>query len=152
MKLPFDTRPTSHPTANMPTRSTLCRSLFATLVLSVSPMAQAQDCKADDYSPICTDMRAQAAYEQADGDLNTVYQQVLKRLSQPRNEYIDYPALKTKFTAAQRQWVRFRDSECDAWYGVNQAGTGRNADQMTCLLKRTQQRTQQLQEWQAYLP
>lgn len=133
-------------------RSTLCHGLVATLVLSAAPLAQAQDCKADDYSPICTDMRAQAAYEAADSDLNKVYQQVLKRLSQPRTEEIDYPTLKTKFTQAQRQWVRFRDSECDAWYGVNQAGTGRNADQMACLLKRTQQRTGQLQEWQAYLP
>jgi len=133
-------------------RSTLSRRVFAALVLAASSSAQAQDCKADDYSPICTDMRAQAAYEAADSDLNKVYQQVLKRLSQPRTEDIDYPTLKTKFTQAQRQWVRFRDSECDAWYGVNQAGTGRNADQMACLLKRTQQRTGQLQEWQAYLP
>lgn len=115
-------------------------------------MTHAQDCKADDYSPICTDMRAQAVYDQADSDLNLVYQRLLKTLSQPRTEYLDYPALKTKFVQAQRQWVRFRESECDAWYLVNQAGTGRNADHMTCLLRRTQQRTQQLQEWQANLP
>ena len=132
--------------------STLCRSLFVALVLSASPIANAQDCKADDYSPICTDMRAQAVYDQADSDLNTLYQRLLKTLSQPRNEQLDYPALKTKFVEAQRQWVRFRDSECSAWYVINQAGTGRNADQMTCLLHRTQQRTAQLQEWQANLP
>lgn len=97
-------------------------------------------------------MRAQAVYDQADSDLNTLYQRLLKTLSQPRNEQLDYPALKTKFVEAQRQWVRFRDSECAAWYVINQAGTGRNADQMTCLLHRTQQRTAQLQEWQANLP
>ncbi len=139
----------------MPTlhlRSTFCRSLCAALVLSASSTAHAQDCKADDYSPICTDMRAQAVYDQADSALNAAYQRLLKTLSQPRNEDIDYPALKTRFIEAQRQWVRFRDSECAAWYLINQAGTGRNADQMTCLLRRTQQRTQQLQEWQSNLP
>lgn len=101
---------------------------------------------------MCEDMRAQAVYDRVDNELNAAYQQLLKRMSQPQSEYLDYPTLKAKFIEAQRQWVRFRNKECDAWYVVNQAGTGRNADQMTCMVKRTKDRTKQLKEWASYLP
>lgn len=128
------------------------RLLVVGSLLASSCAVHAQDCPKDDLSPMCEDQRAQAVYELADNELNTVYQQLLKRMSKSQSEYLDYPTLKVKFIEAQRQWLRFRNSECDAWYVINQAGTGRNADQMSCLVTRTKDRTKQLKEWAAYLP
>lgn len=128
------------------------RLLVVGSLLASSGAVHAQDCPKDDLSPMCEDQRAQAVYELADNELNTVYQQLLKRMSKSQSEYLNYPTLKVKFIEAQRQWLRFRNSECDAWYVINQAGTGRNADQMSCLVTRTKDRTKQLKEWAAYLP
>ncbi|NMC24446.1 MAG: DUF1311 domain-containing protein, partial [Serratia sp.] len=96
--------------------------------------------------------RAQAVFEQTDHQLNVSYQQLIKKMSQPKDEYLDYPALKTRFVEAQQQWLRFRDKECDAWYLINQAGAQRNTDQMACLIQRTKDRTAQLKEWIIALP
>jgi uncharacterized protein YecT (DUF1311 family) len=123
--------------------------IFALLAITID--ARAQDCRKDDFSPMCTDMRASAQFDSADQRLNLVYQQLLRELSKPAEKYLDYPALKTKFIEAQRKWVAFRDAECDAWFVINEAGTGRDADQFKCLIDRTNDRTKQLKAWQANL-
>jgi uncharacterized protein YecT (DUF1311 family) len=128
------------------------RLLLVSALLAMAIDARAQDCPKDDFSPICTDMRADAQFEKADRQLNLVYQSLLRQISKPAEQYLDYPALKTKFIEAQRKWLAFRDAECEAWFVVNEAGTGRNADQLQCLIDRTNDRTKQLEEWQANLP
>jgi uncharacterized protein YecT (DUF1311 family) len=128
------------------------RLAVACALLAVTIFARAQDCPKDDVSPACTDMRANASFERADQELNIVYQQLLLRMSKPAEQYLDYPTLRSKFVDAQRKWIDFRDAECDAWYVVNEAGTGRNDDLMECLVDRTKNRTQQLKAWQANLP
>jgi len=121
--------------------------LYLAACLWLPMAAQAEECPSDDLSPICTDMRMQAQYEEADNQLNLSYKQLMKIMSQPAGQYIDFPALKSQFVEAQRQWLRFRDKECNAWYLINQAGAQRNADQMHCLINRTLERNQQLKEW-----
>ncbi|WP_181156683.1 lysozyme inhibitor LprI family protein [Paraburkholderia sp. BL21I4N1] len=113
---------------------------------------QAQECKPNDVSDPCVEQATQREFERADRDLNATYSQVVRKISVPKNEYVDYPALKAKLAEAQRQWVRFRDSECDAWYKVSEAGTGRNAFQSNCLTQRTVDRTRELKAWLEYLP
>ena len=66
--------------------------------------------------------------------------------SQP-DPYVDFPTLKRQFIEAQRQWLSFRDKECEAWYLINQAGAQRNIDHLACLRDRTADRVQQLQRW-----
>ncbi|MFS7382089.1 lysozyme inhibitor LprI family protein [Rahnella inusitata] len=136
----------------MPVNIRFCPLLIAAGLLFSPVIALAEDCPKDDLSPMCEDMRAQAVFEQTDHQLNVSYQQLIKKMSQPKDEYLDYPALKTRFVEAQRQWVRFRDKECDAWYLINQAGAQRNTDQMACLIQRTKDRTAQLKEWIIALP
>src|SRR5580704_6847372 len=95
-------------TSYMP-KSPRCRRLLVVAgLLASSCVVHAQECPKDDISPMCEDRRAQAVYDRADNELNTAYQQLLKRMSQPQSEYLDYPTLKAKFIEAQRQWVRFR--------------------------------------------
>lgn len=91
--------------------------------------------------------RSEAEFERADGELNRTYQKVLKALSRPRDEYVDYPSLKSKFVEAQRQWVHFLNDECSAWYLINEAGADRNLDMLTCQIDRTRDRTRELNVW-----
>jgi uncharacterized protein YecT (DUF1311 family) len=60
---------------------------------------------------------------------------------------VNFPELKSQFIEAQRQWLKFRDKECEAGYLINQAGTQRNIDHLVCLRDRTADRVQQLQQW-----
>ncbi|KWN05581.1 hypothetical protein WT83_28815 [Burkholderia territorii] len=128
------------------------RLWVGTLLLVATTAVQAQPCRPDYILQWCEDMRAQAQFERADHKLNAAYRRLLRQMSKPRDEYIDYPALKAKFMDAQRQWIRFRDAECDAWFIVNQAGTGRNVSEMACLIDRTNDRTKQLNAWLTYVP
>lgn len=91
--------------------------------------------------------RSQAGFEQADAELNRTYQKILKAMSRPRDEYVDYPTLKAKFVEAQRQWVRFVGTECSAWYLINEAGADRDLDQLSCEFDRTRDRTRELNAW-----
>jgi uncharacterized protein YecT (DUF1311 family) len=73
-------------------------------------------------------------------------------MSGPKRDDVDYPKLRSRFVKAQDQWKRFRDQECQAWYVFNEAGTGRNADELDCLIKRTTERRKQLDQWLGELP
>ncbi|KVG64369.1 hypothetical protein WS80_18860 [Burkholderia pseudomultivorans] len=109
--------------------------------------AQAQSCEPDSVVRECLQQRSQDEFQQADDELNRTYQKVLKAMSRPRDEYVNYPALKVKFVEAQRQWIRFLDNECAAWYLINEAGADRNLDLLTCEIDRTRDRTRQLKAW-----
>ncbi|WP_244105889.1 lysozyme inhibitor LprI family protein, partial [Burkholderia cenocepacia] len=104
--------------------------LGVSMVLTFSGVAaaQAQSCAPDSVAPECLLQRSQDELQQADDELNRTYRKVLKSLSRPRDEYVNYPALKAKFIEAQRQWLRFIDNECSAWYLINEAGADRNLD------------------------
>lgn len=71
-----------------------------------------------------------ASYREADGALNRSYKQAMGRLD---------AAGKSALRDAQRAWLKQRDSECNATGGLasNQAG-------LQCLLDKTSQRTQEL--------
>ncbi len=128
------------------------REILGAALMSASATLPAQECATSDLSPFCGEMRTQARYEKADNTLNAVYRQVLDEISELDGAYVDTANLKEKFVEAQRQWIRFRDAECDAWYQINQMGTDRGVDQLNCLIDRTESRTGQLQKWIAYLP
>ncbi|WP_241025166.1 lysozyme inhibitor LprI family protein [Burkholderia sp. Ac-20384] len=117
------------------------------LTFSWFTAAQARSCTPDSVAPECLLQRSQDEFQQADDELNRTYQKVLKSMSRPRDEYVNYPALKVKFVEAQRQWVRFLDNECTAWYLINEAGADRNLDLLTCEIDRTRDRTRELNAW-----
>ena len=69
-------------------------TLFSSIVLVVlflgSPLA-----------PSCLASAAGKEFNEADAELNTVYQSVLSTLADPQQ--------RTQFIAAQRAWIKFRD-------------------------------------------
>ncbi|MFC4726694.1 lysozyme inhibitor LprI family protein [Coralloluteibacterium thermophilus] len=45
---------------------------------------------------------------------------------------------------AQRQWLRFREDDCEAVYAIAADGSGRNQARLDCLIDHTRTRTVQL--------
>jgi uncharacterized protein YecT (DUF1311 family) len=125
----------------MPSRLALPLTLFLSSALSAAPCEPA-------HSNQCIEARTAGEFDNADAALNQLYRQLIERMSPPQPDpYVNFPELKSQFIEAQRQWLKFRDKECEAWYLINQAGTQRNIDHLVCLRDRTADRVHQLQQW-----
>ena len=77
-------------------------------------------------------------YKKADAELNAVWKQVMATFK--NNDYIpaeDLKAWKDTLLASQRDWIKFKEEDCDAvgyeWFG----GTGRSNAEVFCLLDHT---------------
>ena len=85
-----------------------------------------------------------AAYKSADGEMNAVYQQVLKA-------YSGDPKFIEKFKASQRAWVVFRDAEMEAVYPASDKQAEYGSVYPVCRSRHletlTRERTKQLQVW-----
>ncbi|WP_083241147.1 lysozyme inhibitor LprI family protein [Methyloceanibacter stevinii] len=84
-------------------------------------------------------------YKKADAELNAVWKQVMATFK--NNDYMpaeDLKAWKDTLLASQRDWIKFKEEDCDAvgyeWYG----GTGRSNAVVFCLLDHTTARTKDL--------
>lgn len=137
----------THICASAPGLRRAALGVATALTCSWFTAAQARSCVPDSVAPECLLQRSQDEFQQADDELNRTYQKVLKLMSRPRDEYVNYPELKVKFVEAQRQWVRFLGNECAAWYLINEAGADRNLDMLTCEIDRTRDRTRELNAW-----
>ncbi|KAB0500893.1 lysozyme inhibitor LprI family protein [Pseudomonas lini] len=81
------------------------RFLLALTPLLFTTVAHAVDCaNANDQGTM--NQCAAEQYKAADKELNTLYQQITKRLK-------DNPDAKKLLVSAQRNWVAFRDAECE---------------------------------------
>ncbi|MBS7564127.1 DUF1311 domain-containing protein [Mucilaginibacter sp. Bleaf8] len=90
-----------------------------------------------------TSMNATAAtgYQQADKELNTVYQKILK-------QYAKQPVFIKKLKTAQRLWVQLRDAELAAKYPSPGAyGSAEPMCKATYLESLTRERTKFLRVW-----
>jgi uncharacterized protein YecT (DUF1311 family) len=52
------------------------------------------------------------------------------------------------FMRAQEMWRAYRDSDCKFIYNANQYGSMRNVFEQQCLIVRTEQRIDELKNWQ----
>ena len=97
-------------------------------------------------SPNCDDPQNQSdmnicagiAYQNADRQLNQVYQQLLPKLPASR---------KQKLITAQQAWIKFRDSSCDFERSAFEGGTMAPTIYGSCLATVTEQRTKDLQRY-----
>lgn len=83
----------------------------------------------------------------AEAQLNTAYQQLLKRLGQPDTATDKFSLMRQKLQVAQRAWIKFRDADCDAVYQVNASGTIRGLAALGCKRAHAEQRTKELQAY-----
>jgi uncharacterized protein YecT (DUF1311 family) len=83
-----------------------------------------------------------------DKELNAAYQKLLKSLvAEDRTDTTNYAEVKKNLIEAQRNWVKFRDSDCKGQLTLNESGTIRGAVYFGCLTERTEQRTKELLKW-----
>lgn len=87
-------------------------------------------------------------FKARDRELNEAYQALLKELSPSvTGDATDYPGIRKELAEAQRAWVRFRDSDCNAKYKFWEQGTIRGIMYASCRIEHTEQRTAQLKKW-----
>jgi uncharacterized protein YecT (DUF1311 family) len=83
-----------------------------------------------------------------DKELNAAYDKLLKTLAPKyKEDTTDYAAIKEKLVDAQRDWIKFRDNDCDAKYRLNASGTIRGLVSLNCKIEHTELRTKQLRRW-----
>jgi uncharacterized protein YecT (DUF1311 family) len=80
---------------------------------------------------------AEREYRRADAELNQTYQQVLRREDRDG---------QARLKAAQLNWIKFRDTECEYEAGDYIGGTMRPMVEAFCLASVTTERTRQLKE------
>lgn len=107
------------------------------------------NCTSSSIDTYCLDLRESMAYEKVDKDLNIIYKKIITKLSskEEKNNFVNYNELKQSLIKAQKQWIVFRDLDCNAWSNINEMGTGRNQTEMQCLKNRTIDRIKQLNQW-----
>ncbi|PCF96543.1 lysozyme inhibitor LprI family protein [Vreelandella nigrificans] len=76
-------------------------------------------------------------YQEADGELNEAYQELISKLSQSSSDQL---------RAAQRAWIAFRDAECAYESSAVEGGSAQPMVRNGCLTALTKQRTERLRE------
>ncbi|HET9408733.1 MAG TPA: lysozyme inhibitor LprI family protein [Candidatus Sulfotelmatobacter sp.] len=75
------------------------------------------------------------AKDQADGELNALYQKLRKRLD---------PADTSRLLETQRVWIKYRDANCQAERELYGGGTGAQPAYLACVEAMTRARTKEL--------
>ncbi|WP_260260201.1 lysozyme inhibitor LprI family protein [Vibrio intestinalis] len=118
----------------------LCCSSF-----SLSAENNAEDCMLFGY--LC---ELEATFVSADKELNDVYKHIMNRINSGElsdGTLVDSAELKQSLLSSQRSWLKFKESNCDAFYVLNSGGRQRNESRMECEIEMTKERTKYLRRW-----
>ncbi len=85
--------------------------------------------------------------EKTEAKLNATYQQAIKSLSNPDDEYTKYSEIKSSLILAQKAWIKFRKADCNTVYLQNKDGTIRTAMYISCMQERAEQRIKELNQF-----
>ena len=86
-------------------------------------------------------------YKRADAELNRVYRAVMAHIDDADHVPADKrQEWKDKLRAAQRDWVGFKEKDCEVVYFEWWMGSGANAASLGCLISKTETRTNELKE------
>ena len=121
--------------------------VFALATLVGCTTACALDCKT---ATTTIEVEACASVEQkkVEAKLNEVYQRILKSLDMPDTNLDKFSQMKSSLIAAQREWVKFRDLDCQAVYTYYQAGTIRGIMFTACMQSRAESRIKDLEAYE----
>ncbi|WP_175238453.1 MULTISPECIES: lysozyme inhibitor LprI family protein [Burkholderia cepacia complex] len=114
----------------------LVAASFTTMANSQAPVCHNDGSGAD--SAVC----AHQGFVRADAQLNDAYRAALDLLGADTERADARAAL----VAAQRQWIKFRDADCQVQDRIFQHGTLRAAIVESCLTNLTEQRTTELKK------
>ena len=83
-----------------------------------------------------------------DKELNAAYQRLLKGFSsQETGDVTNYEKVRFELREAQRNWIKYRDSDCSGKLVLAGTATMRGAIYNGCLIERTEQRIGELDKW-----
>ncbi|WP_080971077.1 lysozyme inhibitor LprI family protein [Burkholderia cepacia] len=118
---------------------------IAAATFTMTAKAQQPVCH-NDGSGVDAAACAHEDFVRADAQLNDAYHAALNMMG-AGNERAD---ARAALMAAQREWIRFRDADCQVQDRIFQHGTIRKATVQSCLKALTEQRTKELK--QLWLP
>lgn len=127
-----------------------CRQALITLVLCVAPplhAAQPAEPCAATMTTIDINECMSQQFTATDRELNGVYQELLKRISDSDPQHVDRGTVQRRLTGAQRSWVEFRRQDCEGMYKLFEGGSIRNARFHGCMIERTERRITELKGW-----
>jgi uncharacterized protein YecT (DUF1311 family) len=110
--------------------------LFLLLLSMVYACVGAAQCK-DAMSTRDMEDCAASEYKKADGELNRIYQETLRKL-QPKDAQL--------LRKAQRSWLAYRDAHCDAQYQLYSGGSIAPVILAQCRWTLTAQRAKEIKE------
>ncbi len=118
-------------------------------LLLAAPAALAGDtdveaCQADAITTQDINACAQTQLDRAEADLNATYRRVRAHLAEP-DCGTHCARTRELLTEAQRSWVAYRKSDCDAAWQYNADGTIRTVVYLTCMSERARTRTRELE-------
>jgi uncharacterized protein YecT (DUF1311 family) len=118
--------------------------VFAWFVLVSCTATFALDCN---KAITTTEVNECASIEQkkVEARLNEAYQRVTKSLDQPDTDLEKFSQVKSGLIAAQREWVKFRETDCQALYTYYQGGTIRGLMFIGCMQSHAENRIKDLQ-------
>lgn len=112
------------------------RALALVALVALAPAVAAQDVPCDpEGSQVELNACAAEAFRDADAEMNRVYQQVLRAVSE---------GVEARVRAAQRAWLPFRDAHCDVEAAVAEGGSMQPMVRGFCLAAVTEERTEHL--------
>jgi len=118
--------------------------LLTTLILLAPSVASADvDCATALSDPDINEC-ASRDFERAETALNAAYKTLLADLKKMGTDIPDALEARQKLIEAQREWVKFRDSDCDAKFALNKGGTIRTLMYFSCMTSHAEQRTKEL--------
>ncbi|KAF1723158.1 lysozyme inhibitor LprI family protein [Pseudoxanthomonas wuyuanensis] len=96
-----------------------------------------------------SDLCQSQAVEQAQAQLDALYQRVLRSLADEQACPVSAAACgnaQLALAQAQRHWAAFRDADCESAYAFHSDGSGRNSARLHCLAGHISARERQLHE------
>lgn len=122
--------------------------LIIALILPALAQAQDQDDPCDEAETTVEITQClRQDYEAADAELNRVYQAAMAHIDKA-----DYMPARTRrdwkemLREAQRNWIAFKEKDCDLLQLEWWQGSGANAASLGCLITKTETRTDELKE------
>ena len=118
------------------------RQSILAIIFLLSNIANAEEsCMEHAVSDSDINECAQQEFARAEAVLNATYKDVLSALSKDGADGLE---VKQGLIKAQRPWILFRKSDCDAVYAYNKGGSIRFPEAFMCMKLHAEQRTEDL--------
>lgn len=118
------------------------KALFALAIFILSPFVLAEDC--EPMSPQAHEACLRAAEPEA--TLNSTYKKILEMYDKQGKTDPSRLQLKKAIIEAQKQWVKFREADCNAVALLYAGGSGRLAYSVECWTANAKSRTKELED------